>query len=95
MNSAREIAKSIIAEMEESLRECNPVAARVYQRLAVIDYAQALKRSAERTPEQNHDALRDTYIYAEKAIALGISRESMDASLKHVRDHWLPRLKEI
>lgn len=92
MNSVREVAKSIIAEMEGKPKQPNPAAARVYQRLAVIDYAQALKRSPERTPQENHEAMLDAHTYAEKAIALGVSSENMEASLKRIRDYWIPRL---
>lgn len=90
--NARDIAKSVIAEMEGKHPIPNPAVAKVYKRLAIIDYASALKNSPLRTPEHNERAMSDVYVLAEKAIALGVPRESMDQSLRVIRNYWIPKL---
>ena len=95
MQSVREVAKSIIAEMEGIQRECNPVQAEYFRRLAVISYADALKSSPMRSPELTEQSIQEAYAFSQKAIALGIREERMETSFSNLRDYWLPRLKEI
>lgn len=92
MISSREVAKSIIAEMQGVVRECSPVEAKAYRRLAIIDYAQALKHSGERTPEQNERAFQDAAFMAEKAISKGACADKLEDSFRGLRAYWLPRL---
>lgn len=94
MNSIQETAKSIIKEMEGVQRECNPVQAEYYRRLAVIYYADALKSSPMRSKELTEQSIQKAYLYSEKAISLGIREERMEASFANLRAYWLPRLKE-
>ena len=94
MNSVREIAKAIISEMEDVQRDSGPFAAEHYRRIAVMTYANYLKRSPERSKEMNQQCLEESYLHFEKAISLGIPEERMEESFARLRDYWLPRLKE-
>ena len=95
MNNVREVIRSVIAEMEGIVKECNPVAAKSYYRLAVMDYAEYLKRSPERSPEMNAIVFENVLVLQEKAISLGASRERIDATFAELRGYWLPRLKGV
>jgi hypothetical protein len=92
MESIRDIAKSIIAEMEGVAKDFNPSVANHYRRLAIVEYGTALRLSPTRSREINEAAQESAFLYAEKAISLGISRERMDEGLKIVQDFWVPRL---
>jgi hypothetical protein len=92
MESTREFAKALIKEMERTKEDCLPGAAETYRRLSVIDYADYLKRSSERTPEANKRVLETAYLFAEKAIALGVSEERIERSFGLLRMYWIPRL---
>ena len=93
VQSIREIAKSIIADMEDTRREFHPDANKHYCRLAIIDYAEAVRRSPERTPEQNVIAFERAYLHAEKAISLGANEEILYDTFSKIRSYWIPRLK--
>ena len=93
MHSVREIAKSIIAEMEGTRKERSPVAALHYRRMAVISYADFLKRSPERTEETNQRCLEEAWIFAHKAISYGEQESRIEESFDRLRAYWLPRLK--
>ena len=95
MESVRDKVKSIIAEMEGVAHEFNPRAADSYRRLAILDYADYLKRSPERSPEMNQIIFEKVITLEEKAIALGASRERIEATFAGLRQYWLPKLKEV
>jgi hypothetical protein len=95
MNNVREVVKSVIAEMEGIVKECNPIAAESYRRLSIIDYADYLKRSPERSPEMNQIVFEKVLTLQEKAISLGASRERIEKTFAGLRKYWLPRLKEV
>ena len=95
MQPIREIARKIVAEMEGIRLECYPPLAEEYRRQCVIDYAYFLKNSPSRSPELNDISLQKVRAQAKKAVSLGVPVESMDASLASVRNHWLPKLKEV
>jgi hypothetical protein len=95
MNHVREIAEKLVREMGLTIdTPDDPAAARHYRRLAVLDYAAYLKNSPGRSLEANEMALQNVYIFAEKAISLGVSREAMDESFARLRNYWLPKLED-
>jgi len=94
MNSVREIAKAIIAETGNSQKECTPEGARYYRRLAVITYADFLKRSLERSDELNKQRLEEVWLYAERAISCGAQEKTIEESFERLRKYWIPRLGE-
>jgi len=94
MEHVREIARSIIAEMEGNDIPCDISSAEQYRKLAIIDYSKAIKESPFRSPEINERAFEEAYLLAEKAISLGLYPERMDKSLYHLRQYWVKRLKE-
>ena len=93
MNSVREIAKSIIKEMESIKKECDPAAAKFYERMAVVSYADFLKRSPERSKEMNQQCSEEAALYCEKAISYGASETKIEQSFERLRTYWLPKLK--
>ena len=95
MNNVREIVRSVIEEMEGIVKEFNHSAADSYRRLAIMDYADYLKRSPERSPEMNKIIFENVLTLAEKAISLGASRERIEETFASLRGYWLPRLKEV
>jgi arsenate reductase-like glutaredoxin family protein len=95
MNLVQERVQAIIADMQGTPKEYNPTAADQYRKLAIIDYSDYLKRSVERSPEVNQTLLENVFLFAEKAISLGASRERIDGAFAGLRDYWLPRLKEV
>lgn len=94
MEHVREIAKSIITDMQRAVNDCNPRESENYRRMAIIDYSKAIRECPFRSPEINERALEAARIMAEKAISLGVTEESMNESLYKVRQCWIPRLKE-
>jgi hypothetical protein len=94
MNTVREIAKAIVAEMRTVQEECTPAAAKHYERLSIITYADFLKRSPERTEAMNTQCLEESWLYAQKAISYGASEEKIEESFARLRAYWIPRLKE-
>ena len=90
--TAREVAASIIAEMESP--SYNPSAARHYRRLAIIDYAQAFKRSPICSSEETCRAFQEAAFLVEKAIRMGADRESIEDALSCVAAYWAKKLNE-
>jgi hypothetical protein len=100
MNHVREIAKKIVAEMEHLNPETIPasdrmIAADMYRRFAIRDYAEALKHSLDRTPERNDRCIEQAYIYAEKAISLGASEERIETVFAGLRSYWAKKLAGV
>jgi len=95
MNLIQERVRAIIADMQGTPREYSPDASDHYRRLAIMDYAEYLKRSPERSPEMNAIVFENVVTLAEKAISLGASRERIDGAFAGLRDYWIPRLKEV
>jgi hypothetical protein len=100
MNQVRELAKQLVKAMDDPLPEFIPVedrliAADTYRRFAIRDYAEALKLSIERTPEHNQRCLESAYVYAEKAISLGISEERLEAVFAGLRSYWAKKLAGV
>ena len=95
MDTTREIVRSIIAEMEGIVKEFNPSAADHYRRLSIMDYADYLKSSPERSPELNKIVFENVITLEEKAISLGSSRARIEETFASLRGYWLPRLKEV
>jgi hypothetical protein len=93
MNHVREIALRVAAELELNPMPFDPDAGKRYKRIALIDYASFLRKSFERTPEQNKNALGDALLYAEKSIDCGVPREVMEESFFRLRKFYAPRLK--
>jgi hypothetical protein len=94
MTSIRETAKAIVAEMEGTGQECNLSAGKYFKRLAILDYAEALKRSPECTPETTAAAIERAYTFAERAIQCGVPEEQIDEAFSRLRAYWLPRLAQ-
>ena len=97
MNHVREIAKKIVAEMEHMNPLTIPaddrmIAADTYRRLAIRDYAEALKHSLDRTPERNDRCIEQAYIYAGKAIYLGASTVRIETIFAGLRNYWAKKL---
>lgn len=95
MNHVREIAKSIITEMQNARIECGTVDVIHFKRLAILAYADALKFSPVRSREMTEQCIQEAYVYAEKAISCGVNEERMSESFTRLRNYWLPRLKEV
>ena len=100
MNHVREIAKKIVAEMEHMNPLTIPaddrvIAADTYRRLAIRDYAEALKHSLDRTPERNDRCIEQAYIYAEKAIKMGIREERIETVFAGLRSYWSKKLAGV
>ena len=93
MNSIQEVAKSLIAEMQGT-REFDPSASKHFARIALIDYANALRRSPERSPEENQRWLVGAYEYHARAVACGANEDELDESFARIRAYWIPKLKE-
>lgn len=94
MKTSIDIAKAIVADLKGEGVERTPFAASHYRRTAIIDYSQAIKNAMRSTKEETERAFADAYLYAEKAIAAGISPERMEESLLLIRDYWIPKLLE-
>lgn len=92
MNSLREIARGIIADMETAKQECDPVAARHFQRMSVLAYSDFLRYSPSRTQAVNQQYLAEAAVYRHRAIALGALDEKIEESFERLRNFWLPRL---
>ena len=100
MNHVREIAMQIVAEMEQLNPETIPatdrmIAADMYRRFAIRDYAEALKHSLDRTPERNDRCIEQAYIYAEKAIKMGIREERIETVFAGLRSYWSKKLAGV
>ena len=76
-NTIQETAKSIIAEMNDALVEHPVSAGDHHRRLAIIDYALAIRQAPDRSPVVNVYAFESAYLHAEKAISLGVPEERM------------------
>jgi hypothetical protein len=94
MNSIREIAKNLIASVEQTELDCLPDAGKRFKRIAIIDYAQALQRSPCRSVEENERYLGEAHLYAQRAVSCGVSEDDIDESFSRLRSFWLPKLKE-
>ncbi len=93
MDSVRDIAKSIIAEMAQlGIAPMLPPDAKHYRRLAIITYADALRNAAIRSEKMNAYYIQQAHEYAEKAIASGLSEDRIEHSFALLRAYWLPRL---
>lgn len=95
MNSVQQVAKRIVAEMEGVKAECDPVLASNFRRIAIIDYANALRHAPERSPEENENWIRQAREYAAKAVSCGANEASIEESFARLRAFWVPRLKEV
>lgn len=71
------------------------VAADTYRRLAIRDYAEALKCSTDRTPQHTAGRIEQAYIYAEKAISLGASEERIETVFAGLRSYWAKKLAGV
>ena len=99
MNHVKEIAKSIIQEMEHLNHETIPasdrmVAAQTYKKFAIMDYANALRLVRERTEEHNQRCIEVAYVYYYKAIALGIQEERLENIFSGLRSYWAKKLAD-
>ena len=100
MQHVREIAKSLIAEMEQISPDTIPakdrmVVADMYRRFSIRDYAEALKHALDRTPERNDRCIEQSYIYAEKAIKMGIREERIEVVFAGLRSYWAKKLAGV
>ena len=100
MNHVQELAKKIVASMENPLPYGIPdsdrgQAAKSYKRLAIMDYANALRYSGERTLEHNERCFSEAYVFYYKAIELGISEERLDATFAGLRSYWAKKLAGV
>lgn len=99
MNHVQEIAKRVIAAMENPLPEDIPaidrmIAADTYRKLAIIDYANGLRFSAARTVEHNERYIEQAYLHYYRAIQLGVPEERLEAVFAGLRSYWTKKLME-
>lgn len=92
MQSVREIAKKLVAEMSNHPLDCDPEAGNHFKRLAIIDYASFLRLSPYRSAPVNLQHLEQSYCYAERAIKAGVSEERIEQTFYNLRRYWTPRL---
>ena len=100
MNHVQELAKKIVDAMENPLPEGIPdsdrgQAGRHYKRLAIMDYANALRYSGERTEEHNERCISEAYVFYYRAIELGIPEERLEDTFAGLRSYWAKKLAEV
>jgi hypothetical protein len=95
MNSIRNIAKSMIKEMQTPKNQCDEETARYFQRLAVIYYADFLRHSPERPEGMNLQCLEECKLFADRAVSYGASQKQIEESFDRLRRFWIPRLKDV
>jgi hypothetical protein len=93
MHSVKEIAKSLVAELELSPLDCDPDAARNFKKIAVQDYVNFLKQSPERSTATNNCSLENCYIYYARAVKAGIPEYRMEKIFFLLRAYWIPKLR--
>lgn len=100
MNHVQELAKQIVKAMDDPLPESIPVedrliAANTYRKFAIMDYANALRFSGERTEDHNQRLLEQAYVHYYKAIDLGIREERLEAVFAGLRSYWAKKLAGV
>lgn len=100
MNHVQELAKQIVKAMDDHLPESIPVedrliAAQTYKKFAIMDYANALRFSGERTEEHNERCIGEAYVHYYKAIDLGIREERLEAVFSGLRSYWAKKLAGV
>lgn len=96
MNHVREIAKNIVKAMDP-LHEFihvddRLIVANTYRKFAIMDYANALRFSGERTEDHNQHLIEQAYVYYYKAIELGIRDERLEVVFAGLRSYWAKKL---
>lgn len=76
MEHVRDIAKRLIANMEDS---SNPSTPRFWSRLALIDYRLAL---------QGRGTFDEAYLTRDKAIKAGVNESDLDDKCYRMRQLW-------
>lgn len=95
MNSVKEIAKSIIAEMEQVKLECDPAAAKHFRRMAILSYSDAIQNAPVRSREENERLIDEAYKYLSMAVHCGTNEASIEDTFASLRRFWVSRLKEV
>jgi len=95
MNSVKEIARSIIAAMEDTVHECDPAAARHFRRMAILSYSDAIQHAPVRSREENKRLIDEAYKYVSVAVSFGTDEDSIEDSFAALRAFWVSRLMEV
>ena len=100
MNHVQEVAKSIVKAMDDPLPDFAPASDRMivadtYKKFAIMDYANALRFSGERTEEHNQRCIEEAYVHYYKAISLGIPEERLEADFAGLRSYWSNKLAGV
>jgi hypothetical protein len=95
MQSVKEIVQSIVDAMEETKKECDPIVACHFRRLALINYSQALKGARTRSREENERLIAEAHENAAMAVSCGTDEDSIEDSFAAMRAFWIPRLVEV
>jgi len=100
MNHVQEVAKSIVKAMENDfpdgvLARDRIITAQTYKKFAIMDYANALRFSGERTEDHNQRLLEQAYVHYYKAIDLGIPEERLEAVFAGLRSYWAKKLAGV
>jgi len=93
MQSIRDIARAIIADMKTTQGECAAnIDARHYQRLSVLAFSDFLRLAPKRSEPMNQQCLAEALVYRERAVALGAWEKAIEESFDRLRKFWIPRL---
>jgi hypothetical protein len=100
VNHVQEVAKSIVKAMDDPLPDFAPASDRMivadtYKKFAIMDYANALRFSGERTEEHNQRCIEEAYVHYYKAISLGIPEERLEAVFAGLRSYWSNKLAGV